>query len=287
MQDFLLFMGRHGSTELNLQNRYRGWSNGPDACLDDAGRQMARDAGAFLTRLPVKISFLICSPLERSQETTAIIGDILNIPEYHVDERLKPLNVGELAGQDKETHPMDYWLAHPKEKFPGGESVDDFNKRQYEVAKDILDWIASGKIKLGELLVEAHVSNLMYWWNFQEHHNASSEEYLSEKTDIVHPGGLAGITENAVLPLYRRNTGTKMPLSDGTALSGFVNKIENFPPRSCWNCKWFSRDIAGLGECGHPLVRVDPDLKDQLQPNGKIAVDDESCCNNFQNHPST
>lgn len=202
MQDYLFLMARHGSTKLNESNRFRGWSNGPDADLDEAGIQMAHDAGEFISYLPVQIEHVIVSDLNRAQETAHIICGILGIKNFTTDKRLRPLNVGDYAGKDKSNNPIDKYLKNPTLRFPNGESVDEFNHRQYEIASEVLAKIVSGEIRLGSVLFIAHVSNVMYWENVQV--GAHKEEYLDEKTDLVQPGGVAGITETNVLPLFRK-----------------------------------------------------------------------------------
>jgi broad specificity phosphatase PhoE len=284
MTSNLFYMMRHGSTKLNEMEAYRGWSNGPGAELDEDGLMDAREAGAFLSRLRPNIKYVLCSDMNRAIETASIVCNILGIEDMEIDERLRPLNVGDLAGRSKSENPIDEYLKDTSKKFPGGESVKDFEVRQHSVAADIIGRIQKEKIGLEELLVIAHVSNVMFWYNLQT--GSLPEEYLQEKSDLIYPGGAVLITDDSVVPILKRNTNGRMPLADGTALSGFVTEMENRPPRECWNCKWFSRDIAG-GQCDHSLVRIDPELIPRRKDNGQVTVGDRDCCNNFQNHPST
>lgn len=63
---------------------------------------------------------------------------------------------------------------------------------------------------------------------------------------------------------------------DGTPLSGFVKASENKPPRECGNCKWMKD-----AHCTHPLVMIDPKVSgDEGKPK---PVDEDDCCDNFQN----
>ena len=66
-------------------------------------------------------------------------------------------------------------------------------------------------------------------------------------------------------------------LKDGTRLSGFVTAKENKPPRDCGHCKWLVDD-----GCSHPVVRIDPELRDRLQPNRNVEVAPEDCCDFYQ-----
>jgi alpha-ribazole phosphatase len=66
-------------------------------------------------------------------------------------------------------------------------------------------------------------------------------------------------------------------LVDGTKKSGFVHGSENKPPRTCGNCIWF-----GLKSCGHPLILLDPELKDRRNDYDRFPVDEDDCSNAFQ-----
>lgn len=65
-------------------------------------------------------------------------------------------------------------------------------------------------------------------------------------------------------------------LKDGTRLSGFVTAKENPPPRDCAHCRWFANG------CTHPVVRIDPELRNRLQANGNVKVDGDDCCDSYQ-----
>ncbi len=82
----------------------------------------------------------------------------------------------------------------------------------------------------------------------------------------------------------------------GTKLSGLAT-ADNAPFR-CGNCKWFTlrqgsvspsevegsfnSPESGEGECGHPVVLVDPEAADRLTGNGTVRVDEDECCNFFR-----
>ena len=65
--------------------------------------------------------------------------------------------------------------------------------------------------------------------------------------------------------------------SDGTKVSGYVTAEENKPPRQCNNCKWYRRG----DQCTHPVVIADKEVP--KLDNGNAAIQDDGCCNNFQN----
>ncbi len=146
----LFLILRHGPTKLNEADEYRGWSNGPDAELNNDGLWAAREAASFLNNYKTPIKKIICSDLSRTMHTSNIVGTVLGISEIEVDHRLRPLNVGDLAGKKKSEHPIDAYLANKNKRFPGGETVNEFEARQHEVASDIINMIQKDKILPGD-----------------------------------------------------------------------------------------------------------------------------------------
>jgi hypothetical protein len=134
-------------------------------------------------------------------------------------------------------------------------------------------------MEAGSILIVTHAPIISYWIQVQK--GNLPDDYLSED-DVVHTGGVALVTDETVLPIHNRNNGTKMPLSDGTSLSGFVTVLENRPPRECWACRWSKLDTIGSLVCGHPLVNIDPELEDRRTTEGTTLVEPDSCCNSFQ-----
>jgi broad specificity phosphatase PhoE len=200
----LFFLARHGETVLNENNCYRGWSDGPDAQLNEDGVQSAHDEGKFLQGTGQRFSKIISSPLKRALLTAAIIAEYLGVEQIEVDDRLMPLNVGDFAGEAKEDHPIQPFLNNKNKRFPGGETINEFESRQHEFAQYLLKTIEQEKTTQDpEILVVAHVSNVMYWWNAQT--GANSDEYLGETTDIIGPGGIAMVTEYSTIPIFKSN----------------------------------------------------------------------------------
>lgn len=75
----------------------------------------------------------------------------------------------------------------------------------------------------------------------------------------------------------REEEALESALTDGTRLSGFVTAKENRPPRDCGHCLW----MVDSG-CSHPVVRIDPQVRNRLLANGNVKVDSDDCCNNYQ-----
>jgi broad specificity phosphatase PhoE len=195
----LFLMMRHGNTVLNDSEKYRGLSNGPDADLNSEGLQAAIDGARFLAHMKNPPKRVICSDLNRAVNTAAIVCTILGIPEFETEKRLRPLDVGDLAGKSKKEHPIAPYLADKNLRFPNGGTVNEFESIQYKFAEQIVNQISAGKIQPTELLIVAHVSNIMYWYNVQS--GASSDEYLSEASDLVGPGGMVIVTDESVVPI--------------------------------------------------------------------------------------
>lgn len=283
MHEFLCLLLRHGQTPRTLKPEYRGQSDGDEDKLDANGLKEIRESAAFISRLPLEIKYVISSDMQRTEETSDIVCEVLGLKEFHIDERLRPLDVGDFVGKNKDENPITQYLDNPSEKFPNGESVSDFENRQYAFAKSLFGWLEYKKLAAGSVLVVCHDDVIGYWLETQKKN--PSVKYLGEKPDVVKPGGIVLVTSGEVIPIHGRNNPNG---GDGTALSGFVTAIENLPPRECWNCRFFSRDIVGTGQCGNSIVRIDPELPDwQRQADGHVIVEDDSCCNEFSNHPST
>ena len=130
-----LFLVRHGETELNSTERYWGST---DVKLSDAG---FRQAERLCDRLAIeRIDAIYSSDLKRASATAEIIAS-----NHHLDvltcNELREMNFGELEGltfnEISQLYPevTELWLQRShKLKFPGGESVDEFNSRVSQFA---------------------------------------------------------------------------------------------------------------------------------------------------------
>jgi len=274
----LFFIARHGETVLNKSGKYRGWSDGPDAQLNEDGIRSAHEEGKFLQGIRQKFSKIISSPLQRAVHTAAIIAEYLGIDQIEVDDRLMPLNVGDFAGQSKEDNPIQPFLNNKNKRFPNGETINEFEAREYQFAQYLLKYIEQEKdADDAEILIVAHVSNVMYWWNLQT--GANSDEYLGEITDIVGPGGIAVVTEYSTIPIFKSNPQAESkttPQIDITAVKGEpgtgFEKRGGKGPFECGNCGYFKN--------GNACHQKDMMLKSK-QPrhsDGTVKVDVPDCC---------
>lgn len=211
--------------------------------------------------------------LDRAVETREILADILGIQVRNTDRRLRPLNVGDYAGQNKDEYPLTQYMQNTNLRIPGGESLDMFNRRQAVVFDEISQIVE----KLGKpILLVGHGSNVSFLYN---HFNKSGKIGYE---GLVNPGGILVFTSAGVVPLTNKRESVKTPLKDGTPLSGYVDSETNRPPRECWNCRNSAKDMAGYF-CNHLVVKIDPELVSSRRTDGNVDVDERGCCDYFRN----
>ena len=125
-----LLLVRHGETELNSSERYWGHT---DVALSAVGLKQAEQLRHRLAT--EKISTIYSSDLRRALLTAETIASP-HRPEFITCPELKEINFGQLEGltfdEVSEFYPevMQLWRErNPKLRYPGGESLDEFNER--------------------------------------------------------------------------------------------------------------------------------------------------------------
>jgi len=88
-----LFVVRHGTTRMNVENRYRGRRDIP---LDAQGYQDAVNAARFFS--PMGITAVYTGPLRRTIATAQIIADETGIPDVRILHTLTNLDYGAWEG---------------------------------------------------------------------------------------------------------------------------------------------------------------------------------------------
>jgi len=182
----IMYALRHGSTKLNEDNKFRGWA---DPELDDNGQKDAEEAGTFLKGKGIKAIY--CSDLKRATETAAIVNKVLGLPRDPVpDERLRPWDVGDLSGKDKDENDdiLQDHIDHPKKVLPGGESLQHFCDR----SQNVLDEYVEKAKKDGPILLVFHTSNTVQLQNYCKGSKATGRP---ESDECVTPGGIMKITD--------------------------------------------------------------------------------------------
>jgi len=121
-----LYIMRHGTTDANEEDLYRGWG---DFHLDADGITNATAAGQFLKDKGIKR--IVTSSLARHAETAQIVTNQLGKLPVEINEGFKTLNVGDYAGKKRSKYAddLEWYLNNPEEDIPGGESLDDFVAR--------------------------------------------------------------------------------------------------------------------------------------------------------------
>ena len=131
----MLYALRHGTTKKNNpeNERVRGWGNDG---LDEEGVQQAKDTVKILKPLGIEVIF--SSDLPRSQETAEIIGDMLNVSVYPIEE-LRTWHVGEFQGQlwKKVEDQMAHYQENPYKHVPRGEPYHAFYKRFHDAFQEL------------------------------------------------------------------------------------------------------------------------------------------------------
>jgi ribonuclease H / adenosylcobalamin/alpha-ribazole phosphatase len=127
-----LILVRHGATSYSLEKRFSG-TGGEDLPLDEVGVAQAHAAAEWL-RAHGGVDALVTSPLRRTRETAAHVGEVLGL-EPQVVEGLRETSFGDWDGhtfaevREKWPRELDAWLASSSVAPPGGESFEDVSQR--------------------------------------------------------------------------------------------------------------------------------------------------------------
>ncbi len=128
-----LTLVRHGVTQQSIEHRFSG-INGFDPPLVDLGRQQAAAAAEELLRRG-GADVIVCSPLQRTRQTAAILTERLGLGEPLVVDGIAEADFGEWDSLNfaevKARWPEELaaWLASTDVAPPGGESFADVRRR--------------------------------------------------------------------------------------------------------------------------------------------------------------
>jgi len=132
-----LYLVRHGTTTLNVQNRYRGRRDVP---LDAQGYQDAVDAARLLSR--IGLAAVYSGPLRRTLATAQIIADEARVPDIRVLHGLNNVDYGAWEGMTSEEASMydpiqfDAYKRSPDTAIcPAGERLRDAQTRIMEAVR--------------------------------------------------------------------------------------------------------------------------------------------------------
>jgi probable phosphoglycerate mutase len=126
-----LLLVRHGQTDWNREERYRGHTDLP---LNAVGKRQA-EAVARRIGAEFRPAAVYCGPLERTRDTGAAIARVLGV-SLQIEPDLIDLDYGHFAGlspaEAEANFPQAYrtWIAAPDAvRLPGGESLTDVRSR--------------------------------------------------------------------------------------------------------------------------------------------------------------
>lgn len=130
----LIVLARHGDAAAT-RNKLHGNTNDS---LTREGRESSYKLAENIAQYDPEVIYT--SPVKRCVETAKIIAHELNIPMEKCNE-LECLDLGKLINQpiDKNMDTVKYYLNHPNEAFPDGESIEDFAERYLPFFEDAFD----------------------------------------------------------------------------------------------------------------------------------------------------
>ena len=135
-----LYLVRHGETTQNREMRYLGTQ---DTLLTPAGMIQASQVAEALSQIPIKV--VLSSPLRRTAETAARIQAACKI-ELRLDSRLREGSFGSWEGltrsevmglSEQDRQNLALWESDPSIAPPGGESIENIQKRMIALADEL------------------------------------------------------------------------------------------------------------------------------------------------------
>jgi broad specificity phosphatase PhoE len=181
----LIYIVRHGETELNAGKRFRGFM---DVLLDENGVEQAKQARNDLS--DIELSYAYSSDLKRASKTMEIILQGHGSYEYDsvtskILTDMRPWNVGKFAGQPKNAEnkkALQGYADNPDEVVPDGESLNQFRARYQKVFNKVVDEAKASVFNgRGASLMAQHASNC---------HEVGNIIYGDIDTLDVEPGGI-------------------------------------------------------------------------------------------------
>ena len=178
MADRLLtFFVRHGSTASNHARVFRGASNPP---LDEKGAADAANLKEYFRHTDLGEAYT--SDKLRTQQTMNTILEPHDT-EAIVTKDLNALDVGYLSGKPKAAHQdeINYYISHPDEKIPEGESLNGFRSR----VQPIIRHVVKRGFETGVPSIAAVHSSII--------HEVGNMFHGDHFASLVKPGGVVGV----------------------------------------------------------------------------------------------
>lgn len=201
----VLYLVRHGRTELNSNNCFRG---AVDVDLSDAGKADAEEAAKFLDSLNIDPVFMVSSDKSRAVETADILKKTFNIP-LETTHQLRALNVGKFSGQprnDENIAELQKYLDDEATQIPGGESLNEFRDRVVPAIEECFKLAC----KHGVGFVICHSSIV---------HEVGNQLYGDHNSVVVSPGGIVVVGfedgKPEAKPIFKKHS----PAKDAASIS--------------------------------------------------------------------
>ncbi|MGD0331540.1 MAG: histidine phosphatase family protein [Nitrososphaeria archaeon] len=172
---------RHGDTEVNESNQFRGRL---DPSLNAKGVAQAEKAAKNIAREHKDfVKKIVSSPMLRSVQTADILAEELKV-EVTQDRGLISWALGFLAGKDRDEYQpiLDLYIDNPKLAIPDGEALDDLETRIQE--------FFDKELRTEGTVYVSHNSNLVTLENLVRGNKDGRPE--SSETS-VEPGGIIGV----------------------------------------------------------------------------------------------
>lgn len=200
-KDIVLYVARHGRTDMNEANRFRGDADPP---LNKDGFRDANELAFYFSG--IELSFIVCSSKKRAAATADIISlqKIISPEDSSFDlhplcnDLLHPWNVGDFGGKPKNkenVEKLQRYVDNPDLIVPGGTSLSDFAARVRPLFKEAIEASIQAGVP-GLLVVHSSVIHEL-GQAFGGHHEAAH----------VKPGGAAAVyIENGSLdvePIFK------------------------------------------------------------------------------------
>jgi 2,3-bisphosphoglycerate-dependent phosphoglycerate mutase len=131
----LFLVVRHGQSLFNVDNVVNG-DPALDRGLSEQGIEEAERLGGELAALPLDL--VAVSPFPRAIQTANIALDGRDVPHL-VDEELGDVRIGELEGASLDAYRAAPAHSNRKERFPGGESLDEAALRYAGACERLLE----------------------------------------------------------------------------------------------------------------------------------------------------
>ncbi len=192
-EDIEIRLIRHGEDE---KGKLGGWST---LRLTDNGKEQIQTLAESIILKEAGFDLIIASDLERGKETAIILSNILNITAIYSDG-LREINNGDLANLtieefNKKYHGLYFASLRFNQKYPGGESPEDFFIRVKDCFFNIIQNHKSKKVLVvthgGVIGIIESIINGVGWSNRQKY-----DIKFAESFKLTIKNGIAVLEEN-------------------------------------------------------------------------------------------